>query len=109
MTVSIIFFALVLAAFFFFIVLPQRRRSLVRQQYLSGLEVGDAVITNGGIFGTIVTMDDEAVDLQVADGIVLHVARAAIFQDVPPPPAESGPDDDDDDADASGDTGDVEA
>jgi len=90
MTVSIIFFALVLAAFFFLIVLPQRRRALARQHYLAGLEVGDVVITNGGIFGTILTLDDEAVDLQVAHGVVLHVARAAIFQDAPPDPKPSG-------------------
>jgi len=86
MTVSIIFFALVLAAFFLFIVLPQRRRNLARQQYLDGLEVGDVVITNGGIFGTILVLEHDALDLQVADGVVLHVARAAIFQDVPPEP-----------------------
>lgn len=97
MEVSIIFFALVLAAFFLLIVLPQRRRNLSRQQYLGQLEVGDEVITNGGIFGTILELDDEAVELQVADGVVLHVARAAIFQDVPPesaPGAAAGTDDD---------------
>jgi preprotein translocase subunit YajC len=94
MEVSIIFFALVLAAFFLLIVLPQRRRSLARQQYLAQLSVGDDVITNGGIFGTILELDDEAVDLRVADGVVLHVARAAIFQDVPPERATGGDADD---------------
>jgi preprotein translocase subunit YajC len=94
MTVSIIFFALVLAAFFLLIVLPQRRRNLARQQYLAGLEVGDRVITNGGIFGEILTIDEAAVDLEVADGVVLHVARAAIFQDVPPDPIPRPGDDD---------------
>jgi preprotein translocase subunit YajC len=86
MTVSIIFFALVLAAFFLFIVLPQRRRNVARQQFLAQLEVGDEVITNGGIFGTILELGDDTVDLQVAAGVVLHVARAAVFQDVPPEP-----------------------
>jgi preprotein translocase subunit YajC len=100
MTVSIIFFAVVLAAFFFLIVLPQRRRSLARQQFLGKLEVGDRIITNGGIFGTILTLDDEAVDLEVADDVVLHVARAAIFQDVPPDRAPEAAGDDPGDAEA---------
>src|SRR5215510_7217212 len=95
MTVSIIFFVIVLAAFFLLIVLPQRRRNYARQQYLAQLAVGDEIITNGGIFGTILELDDEAVDLRVADGVVLHVARAAIFQDAPSdaPPAVAAGDD----------------
>jgi preprotein translocase subunit YajC len=100
MTVSIIFFAVVLAAFFLLIVLPQRRRNFARQQFLAQLEVGDEIITNGGIYGTILTIDDEAADLQVADGVVLHVARAAIFQDVPPELAPGAAGDDPGDADA---------
>jgi preprotein translocase subunit YajC len=93
MEVSIIFFVVVLAAFFLLIVLPQRRRNLARQQFLAQLEVSDEVITNGGIYGTILELDEQAVDLQVADGVVLHVARAAIFQDAPPDPGAGTPGD----------------
>jgi preprotein translocase subunit YajC len=48
------------------------------------LRTGDEVITSGGIYGTIQSLDDEAVELEVAPGVVLRVARGAIAQRVGP-------------------------
>ena len=84
MGVAILYFVVLVAAFLILIVRPQRRRSQAHQAFVGSLALGDEVITNGGIFGTVVALDDDAVDLQVATGVVLHIARAAISQPVPP-------------------------
>jgi len=75
-----IYLVLLVAAFFFLIVRPQRRQQAVRRQLLATVGVGDEVITNGGIFGTVVSLDDETLDLEIAAGVVIKVARGAIAQ-----------------------------
>ena len=83
MTVAIIYFVVLIAAFFVLIVLPQRRRSAAQRAFVAALEVGDEVFTSGGILGTITAVDDQMVDLEVAPGVVLRVARVAISQPGP--------------------------
>ena len=93
MEVAILYFVVLLAAFYLLVVRPQRRRAMQHRGFVASLSVGDDVITNGGIFGTIRALDDEAVDLEVAPGVIMKVARVAISQPIPPelPPAPDGP------------------
>jgi preprotein translocase subunit YajC len=89
--VILVYFAVIALAFFLLIVLPQRRRATAHRALLASLEVGDEVITIGGILGTIRDLDDEKIQLEVAEGVVLTVARNAIAQtvvDTPVPPGE---------------------
>src|SRR5262245_4598432 len=101
MSVAIIYFVVLVAAFYLLIVRPQRRRNQAHQAFVRSLEVGDEVITTGGVFGTVLEVDDDAVDLQVAPNVVLHVARAAIAQSVPPQSSPEASADDDGEGDAS--------
>jgi preprotein translocase subunit YajC len=52
--VILVYFAIIALAFFLLIVLPQRRRANAHRALLASLQVGDEVITIGGILGTIV-------------------------------------------------------
>lgn len=73
-----VYVALLIVAFFFLIVRPQRRQMAARRALIASLEVGDEVITAGGIFGTILEISDTDLQVQVADGIVLKFAREAV-------------------------------
>jgi preprotein translocase subunit YajC len=66
------------------IVLPQRRRMAAQRALIASIEPGDEVITTGGIYGTVRRTDDVSVELEIADGIVVKVARAAIGQRIGP-------------------------
>jgi preprotein translocase subunit YajC len=90
--VILVYFAVIALAFFLLIVLPQRRRATAHRALLAGLQVGDEVITIGGILGTIRDLDDEKIQLEVADGVVVTVARNAIAQVVVDTPAIPGDD-----------------
>jgi preprotein translocase subunit YajC len=78
--VILVYFAVIALAFFLLIVLPQRRRTNAHRALLTALQVGDEVITIGGILGTIRALDDEKIELEVAEGVVITVARNAIAQ-----------------------------
>jgi preprotein translocase subunit YajC len=84
MEVALVYFALLALAFFFLIVRPQRRRVTQHRAFVSSLELGADVITTGGIYGTIRALRGDAVELEVAPGIVLTFARAAIAQQAYP-------------------------
>ena len=79
----------------------QRRRTNAHRALLAALQVGDEIITIGGILGTIREIDDEKIELEVAEGVVITVARNAIAQMASPvaPPVVPEPRDDSHDAD----------
>src|SRR5437870_9751380 len=76
--ISFIPFALVLAIFYFVILLPMKRKQAKVQQFLESLKVGDRVVTTGGIYGQVTRLNEQTVQLQIADKVRIEVAKAAI-------------------------------
>jgi preprotein translocase subunit YajC len=74
----VIYLVILAAAFFFLIVLPQRRRMSAHQALMAGLVVGDAVVTSGGVHGTIQGLDERTAEVEIAPGVVVTIARGAI-------------------------------
>jgi preprotein translocase subunit YajC len=69
---------LILVIFYFLLILPAQRRQKKTAEMLSALKSGDKVITSGGIYGTIVGLDNESVQLRIAEQVKIRVARSAI-------------------------------
>lgn len=59
-------------------VVPQRKQRARQQQLLSKLDVGDEVVTSGGIVGVITFVEDQLVHLEVDHDVVIRVAKASI-------------------------------
>ena len=57
---------------------PQRRRAAVQRALLASLEPGDEIISTGGMFGVIRSIDDEELHVEVSDGVVVRMARRAV-------------------------------
>jgi preprotein translocase subunit YajC len=76
---------LIVGVFWFMIIGPQRRRDKERRAMLAALEKGDAVVTSGGICGTILGINDKTVVLKVNDDPVTKIefVRGAVTQLVP--------------------------
>ncbi len=71
-------FILVLAIFYFVILLPMKRRQKKVSQFLEALKVGDRIVTNSGIYGTISKITDRTVKVQIADKVTIELSKAAI-------------------------------
>src|SRR5258705_3412582 len=71
-------FVLVLGIFYFIILLPMRRKQQKVQQFLDGLKVGDRVITTGGIYGQVMRLGEQSIQLQIAEKLRIEVAKASI-------------------------------
>ena len=86
-------FALMLLIFYVLVLMPMRKRQKKVAEFQSALKVGDKVITTGGIHGLITRIDEQVVQLQIADKVKIDIARAAVggFQGQEPVvPRESG-------------------
>lgn len=70
--------------FWLLVLRPASRRAREVRQVQASLSVGDEVVTNAGIFGTIASVEDDRIGLQIADGVVITIARPAIVGVSPP-------------------------
>ncbi len=61
--------------FYFLLIRPQQKKAKEHKALLDNLKVDDIVITSGGIIGKIVNIDDQIVNLEVADKVRIKMAR----------------------------------
>ena len=73
-----IFIIVILIGMWFLLIRPQRRRQLDSQRLLDSLEVGQEIVTAGGLYGTIRSLDEDEARVEIADGIEVRVAKRAI-------------------------------
>ncbi len=66
------------AIFYFLLIRPQQRKAKEHKALLDNLKKGDRVITNGGLIGTIVNIDEPLVVIEVSDKVKVEVARPYI-------------------------------
>jgi preprotein translocase subunit YajC len=72
---------------YFVLIRPQRQRVNAQRTMLTALAPGDEVLTAGGLMGTVVSVEDNEVHVQIAPGTVVRFALTAIVRRVGPPVA----------------------
>lgn len=77
---------LIFGIFYFLLFMPMQRQKKQQQKMLSELKSGDQVVTNGGLVGTIVALnDDDTLVLRVKpDNVKLQFARGSVASMVNP-------------------------
>ena len=81
---SIIWIVLMIAIFYFMLIRPQKKQEKKMREMLAALQVGDKVVTAGGICGKITRLKDDVVFLETgstgnpAERSILKLERAAI-------------------------------
>jgi preprotein translocase subunit YajC len=70
--------ALMVAIFYFLLIRPQQKRARQQRELVGSLAVGDEVITIGGMFGTIQSMDEDSVTLDVGSDTRVRFLKQAI-------------------------------
>lgn len=70
--------ALLFVAMYFMMIRPQQKRRRELEQMHASLGPGDEVVTIGGLYGTVAAVEDETVTLEVAPGVRVRYAKAAI-------------------------------
>jgi preprotein translocase subunit YajC len=73
-----LFILVMLAIVWFFLIRPRQRQMRAQQQQIASLEVGDEIVTAGGLYGTIKAIEDGEVRLEVAPDVTVRVAKRAV-------------------------------
>ena len=94
-----VLFLLPLALLWVLMIRPQQQRVRQAREMAASLDVGDEVVTAGGIYGTVTDAEGDILSVEVAPGVVLRVLRGAIAQRVGPPDEY---DDEDEDEEVTG-------
>jgi len=83
---SIIYVLLIVGVgFYFFIYRPQQRKAKAVRERSNAFEVGDEVVTAGGIVGHVIDIDGDRVTLETSVGASFVVLRPYILRKLEPP------------------------
>lgn len=76
---TVIPLAILLVVMYFLLIRPQKKREKETNAMRNNVEVGDNIVTIGGIYGKIVKTKDESLVIQVgADKIKFEIARWSV-------------------------------
>ena len=64
--------------FYFLLIRPQQKKAKEHKALLDNLKKGDRIITSGGMIGTIINIDDQIVNVEIADKVRIEMARPSI-------------------------------
>ena len=79
----LIMIAIFFAIMYFLIIRPQTKRAKEHKAMVESLAKGDEIITNGGLLGRIVEMDDNFIRVELTEGVQVSVQRTAIATVMP--------------------------
>lgn len=71
-------FILIALVFYFVFFRPQQRQAKQHQSFLGSLKKGDEVVTQGGIVGTVVLVEDRTVTIDAGGGTKLRIVKGQI-------------------------------
>ncbi len=73
----------IFAIMWFFMIRPQQKKQKEIRNFQNALQPGAKVVTSGGVYGTVRTVDLEkgTINLEVAKGVVITVDKGCVFAD----------------------------
>lgn len=75
---AILPWVLIFGVFWFFLIRPQRKQQKEHEDMLENLEVGDRVVTIGGIKAKIVKLKEDNIRLRISSDVDVDVVEKAI-------------------------------
>jgi preprotein translocase subunit YajC len=67
-----------LAVLWFLLIRPRQRAMKAQQRQIASLEVGDEIVTAGGLYGTVRLVEDDEVRVEIAPELEVRIAKRAI-------------------------------
>lgn len=79
---TLVTFGLIFVFIYFLMVRPQKRARQQHERLVNSIEAGDEVMTTTGIFGTVRSVDDDEVSIEIAPGTQVRMLKRAIHSRV---------------------------
>ncbi len=84
MFMTLLMFGAIFAIMYFFMIRPQQKQRKEIQKFQNELTEGTSVVTGGGIYGTVKSIDlaKNTVDVKIARDVVITVDKGYVFKDM---------------------------
>ncbi len=70
---------IIFLVFYFLSIRPQMNKQKAHQKMLENLKRGDRVVTNGGIYGTIVDIQQNVLRIKISEGVNIQILKSAVL------------------------------
>ena len=71
---------LIIGIMYFLMIRPQQKRLKEHRDMVAAIRRGDTVVTSGGIIGKVAKVDDNELQVEIADGVKIKVVRSTISE-----------------------------
>jgi len=78
MLTALLPFVLVFVIFYLLIIMPSRKKQKKHQEMVEALKPGDKIVTTGGIYGTIMGVKQDRLELKIAANTKIEITKSAI-------------------------------
>lgn len=72
----------IFAIFYFLVILPQQRQNKKHKQMLGDLKKGDKILTNGGLMGTVSSVEEEYIKVEIASSTIVKMRKEFIAKNL---------------------------
>ena len=69
---------LIFVMFYFVLIRPQRKKQQELAAQIAALKGGDQIVTNGGIYGVISSLQEKTITLKIADNVKIKLDKSAV-------------------------------
>ncbi len=76
--ISLLPLVLIFGIFYFMLIRPMQKKQKLHGVFLNNLKKGDKVITTGGLYGSILAVEDDCLILELAENVKVRVAKNAV-------------------------------
>lgn len=72
---------LIIVVFYFFMIRPQVKRQKDLKNFRDALAKGDKVITTGGIYGKITSINENIINMEISKDVIIKIDKSAVLKD----------------------------
>ena len=69
---------LIFVIFYFLLIRPQQKKQKQHQEMIGTLRRGDRIVTNGGLYGTVVDVKEHIIVVKIADEVKIEIVKNAV-------------------------------
>jgi len=71
-------FVLIFAVFYFIVIMPAKKQQKKKDAMIAALKKGDRIVTGGGIYGTVATVEEQSLLIKVAENTKIRISKTAV-------------------------------
>ena len=69
---------LIIGIMYFLMIRPQQKRMKEHREMIAAIRRGDTVVTSGGIIGKVTKVEENELQVEIADGVRIKILRSTV-------------------------------